>query len=100
MSDRGAGIKGCPHHCSPLPPAGAHRSPPPPRLAPPQARSSHTLTAVGDELYLWGGEHEPRVPIGTDLYAYSLTDRRWRKVEVRLPWCRRVVATLLPPLLT
>ena len=64
----------------------AHRSPPGAarrltlRM---QARSSHSLTAIGDTLYLWGGEHAPRVPLGGDLYAYSLAQQTWRKVAVQ-----------------
>lgn len=49
-----------------------------------QARSSHTITAVGDTLYLIGGEHAPRVPIGSDLYVYNLQDKQWRKLQVQL----------------
>lgn len=51
-------------------------------LPPQQARSSHTITAVGDTIYLFGGEHAPRVPIGSDVYAYSLQERVWRKLQV------------------
>ncbi|KAL4430939.1 hypothetical protein ABPG75_006195 [Micractinium tetrahymenae] len=47
----------------------------------PDARSSHSITAVGDVLYLWGGEHAPRVPIGTDVHAYDLKERAWRKLK-------------------
>lgn len=47
-----------------------------------QARSSHSLTAVGDALYMWGGEHAPRLPIGTDMYAYDLREHAWRKLQV------------------
>ena len=47
-----------------------------------QARSSHTITAVGDTLYLLGGEHKPREPIGMDVHAYSLRDRAWRRLQV------------------
>lgn len=38
---------------------------------------------MGDSLYLIGGEHAPRVPIGSDVFAYSLADQRWRQLEVR-----------------
>ncbi|PRW58177.1 nitrile-specifier 5-like [Chlorella sorokiniana] len=48
----------------------------------PVARSSHTITAVGDTIYLFGGEHAPRVPIGSDVHAYNLQERVWRKLQV------------------
>lgn len=60
------------------------RRPPPPHLIAAchqlQARSSHTLTAIGSTLYLTGGEHAPRVPLGSDVYAYSLSDKAWRRL--------------------
>ena len=43
----------------------------------PVARSSHTLTAVGDQLYLFGGEHTPRHPLTSDLYRFDLQQQRW-----------------------
>ena len=49
----------------------------------PAPRSSHSITAVGDILYVWGGEHAPRVPQGDKMVAYSLSERRWTKLEVR-----------------
>ncbi|KAL4418744.1 hypothetical protein ABPG77_006417 [Micractinium sp. CCAP 211/92] len=56
----------------------------------PEARSSHSLTAVGDVLYVWGGEHAPRVPIGSDMYAYDLRERAWRKLQTSgTPPCLR-----------
>ncbi len=61
------------------PPASLHES---------QARSSHTITAVGDTIYLFGGEHAPRVPIGSDVHAYNLQERVWRKLQV----CGRLLA--------
>jgi hypothetical protein len=57
-----------------------------------QARSSHTVTSIGDKLYLWGGEHAPRVPVGTDTYVYSLTHRRWTLLQVR---CYQVLVVAL-----
>lgn len=54
----------------------------------PQARSSHTIHVIGDTVYLLGGEHTPRVPLGSDVFTYSLSDKRWRKVEVGAAGCR------------
>ena len=30
----------------------------------PVARSSHKISVIGDTLYMFGGEHEARTPIG------------------------------------
>jgi len=43
----------------------------------PVARSSHTLTAVVDQLYIFGGEHNPRHPLSPDLYRFDLQQQRW-----------------------
>lgn len=49
----------------------------------PAARSSHSITAISDKLYLWGGEQAPRVPITPpDVYCYDLEERSWRRLEV------------------
>ncbi|GAB4817934.1 hypothetical protein N2152v2_004980 [Parachlorella kessleri] len=44
---------------------------------PPVARSSHTITAVGDKLVLWGGEHTPRVPIDSQVHVYDVAVSTW-----------------------
>ncbi|EFN59120.1 hypothetical protein CHLNCDRAFT_19060 [Chlorella variabilis] len=49
----------------------------------PQARSSHSITAVGDRLYLWGGESAPRVPISTDMHAYDMQAAQWSLVQAQ-----------------
>ncbi|PNH10707.1 Nitrile-specifier protein 5 [Tetrabaena socialis] len=51
--------------------------------AQPVARSSHSITVVDDKLYLLGGEHDPRVPVGSDVYEYSFTDGIWRVLEAK-----------------
>lgn len=38
---------------------------------------------MNDSLYLFGGEHAPRVPIGNDVHTYSLADRTWRRLAVQ-----------------
>eukprot|EP00884_Botryococcus_braunii_P016719 jgi/Botrbrau1/3730/Bobra.0363s0015.1 len=45
-------------------------------------RSSHSLTSVGDVLYLTGGENVPRVPIGTEMYKLDLNAQDWQKLQV------------------
>lgn len=49
----------------------------------PLARSSHTVTAVGGKLYLWGGEHKPREPIDSQLHVYDMETGAWTRPEVR-----------------
>jgi len=51
--------------------------------SPPIARSSHEISSVGSALYLFGGEHEARTPIDSDLYVLDLAlpVRCWKKVE-------------------
>ncbi|CAF0986142.1 unnamed protein product [Rotaria magnacalcarata] len=48
----------------------------------PSARSSHSLTAIDNHLYLFGGEHDPRVPIDDDVWQFSVTDNRWKRLPV------------------
>lgn len=43
----------------------------------PGPRSSHALAAVGRNLYLFGGEHTPRVPLPADLYCYDTASGTW-----------------------
>ncbi|KXZ44732.1 hypothetical protein GPECTOR_63g57 [Gonium pectorale] len=49
----------------------------------PVERSSHSITVVGDRLYLFGGEHDPRVPVGNEMYEYCFADGTWRVLEVQ-----------------
>eukprot|EP00386_Alphamonas_edax_P007310 GDKI01024293.1.p1 GENE.GDKI01024293.1~~GDKI01024293.1.p1 ORF type:complete len:374 (-),score=113.52 GDKI01024293.1:105-1145(-) len=53
----------------------------------PPARSSHSVSCVmdyekGDKIYVFGGEHEPRVPMGSDMWCYDLQKETWEKLEV------------------
>jgi N-acetylneuraminic acid mutarotase len=43
----------------------------------PGPRSSHALAAVGQNLYLFGGEHTPRVPLPADMYCYDTASSTW-----------------------
>jgi hypothetical protein len=36
----------------------------------PLARSSHTISVVGQKAYVFGGEHEPRKPINSNIHEY------------------------------
>jgi Galactose oxidase, central domain len=47
----------------------------------PGPRSSHTLVATDDALYVFGGELEPRVPVDNVLYKYSLACSSWEQVQ-------------------
>jgi Galactose oxidase, central domain len=47
----------------------------------PGPRSSHTLVATDDALYVFGGELEPRVPVDNVLYKYSLASSSWEQVQ-------------------
>lgn len=51
----------------------------------PGPRSSHSLTAVGDDfLVLFGGEITPRVPVNNVLYVYELATGTWSTPQVGL----------------
>ena len=52
------------------------------RGAEPLARSSHSLTAVGRSLYVFGGEHAPRVPIDATVHRYSLDSGSWEALPM------------------
>jgi hypothetical protein len=47
----------------------------------PGARSSHAACAVGDALYVYGGERQPRVPV--DAALFKLEGGAWTKVPRR-----------------
>ncbi|CAF1120744.1 unnamed protein product [Rotaria sordida] len=48
----------------------------------PSSRSSHTLTAIDNHLYLFGGEHDPRVTIDNDVWQFNVNDNRWKCLSV------------------
>ncbi|KAK4801503.1 hypothetical protein SAY86_021990 [Trapa natans] len=43
----------------------------------PGARSSHAITVLGQKVYAFGGEYEPRVPVDNHLYIFDLGDLTW-----------------------
>ena len=53
----------------------------------PLARSSHGVSIVGDTLYMFGGEHSARDPIGTELHSMDLAADSpcWTEVAVQGP---------------
>ncbi|CAF1485120.1 unnamed protein product [Adineta steineri] len=48
----------------------------------PSPRSSHTLTAIENYLYVFGGEHEPRIPIDNDVWQFNIADNHWKRLLV------------------
>ncbi|CAF1570375.1 unnamed protein product, partial [Didymodactylos carnosus] len=46
----------------------------------PHARSSHSVTAIGNHLYVFGGEYEPRIPVDNDIYQYNIKSGEWKKL--------------------
>ena len=47
----------------------------------PIGRSSHSLNAVAQKLYVFGGENTPRVPVDNDMYVYDTAAECWSNVE-------------------
>lgn len=43
----------------------------------PGGRSSHAIAVVGQKVYAFGGEFEPRVPVDNHLYVFDLNDQTW-----------------------
>lgn len=60
----------------------------------PGPRSSHTLTCVGDALYMFGGELKPRVPVDNAVFSFELATSTWKQLSTSgsAP-CPRVAAT-------
>lgn len=51
----------------------------------PGPRSSHGVSVVGSTLYVFGGEHEPRTPVDSKVYACDLEaqpSKRWEIVHL------------------
>ena len=65
----------------------------------PVSRSSHGVSVIGDTLYLWGGEHEARTPVDTNMWAVDLKKEgsmEWRVVpSKREPPSQRSGLTIL-----
>eukprot|EP00271_Cylindrocystis_brebissonii_P017676 TRINITY_DN4685_c0_g1_i1.p1 TRINITY_DN4685_c0_g1~~TRINITY_DN4685_c0_g1_i1.p1 ORF type:complete len:327 (-),score=43.89 TRINITY_DN4685_c0_g1_i1:1037-2017(-) len=43
----------------------------------PKARSSHAMAAVGQKVFVFGGEFEPRVPIDNSVHVFDLDTKSW-----------------------
>ena len=43
----------------------------------PVERSSHSITNVGSHIFLFGGEHDPRTPINSDIHSYNVSNGEW-----------------------
>ncbi|XP_041354748.1 nitrile-specifier protein 5-like isoform X2 [Gigantopelta aegis] len=46
----------------------------------PFERSGHSLEVIGDKVYVFGGEHTPRVPVGNTINCLDLEVKHWSKV--------------------
>lgn len=40
------------------------------------------MTAIDDYLYVFGGEHDPRVPIDNEIWQFSIADNHWKRLLV------------------
>ena len=43
----------------------------------PVERSSHSISHVGNHLFVFGGEHDPRTPINSDIHAFNISTGEW-----------------------
>ncbi|KAJ3048677.1 hypothetical protein HK097_010316 [Rhizophlyctis rosea] len=43
----------------------------------PKGRASHSINVIKDNLYVFSGEHEPRVPIDARLHVFNLPSQQW-----------------------
>ncbi|KAK1431092.1 hypothetical protein QVD17_14316 [Tagetes erecta] len=48
----------------------------------PGARSSHTITIMGEKAYSFGGEFKSRVPVDNSLHVFDLNELTWSVAEV------------------
>ena len=48
----------------------------------PGARSSQALAAIGDRLYLFGGEFVARTPLPAELFCYHVTQQSWQQLKI------------------
>ena len=51
-------------------------------------RSSHSVSIIGDTLYLFGGENVARVPVDSAIYAVNISPNQsnygiWQKLDVK-----------------
>lgn len=47
----------------------------------PGARSSHSIAIVGQNVYAFGGEFTPRIPVDNKLYIFNLKDQTWSTAD-------------------
>ncbi len=47
----------------------------------PLGRSSHTISHVGGQIYLFGGEYVPRETIDNRLWSYNIATDTWSEVQ-------------------
>ncbi len=40
------------------------------------------MTAIDNYLYLFGGEHDPRVPIDNEVWRFNVADNHWKRLVV------------------
>ena len=68
----------------------------------PLTRSSHGIAIIGDSLYMFGGEHEARSPVGAEMWSLELrsdgANMEWRALPAQgeAPSARSVSITTLP----
>ena len=55
--------------------------------SPPPSRSSHGISIIGDSLYMFGGEHEARSPVGDEMWSLALRsdggNMEWRALPAQ-----------------
>lgn len=44
-------------------------------------RSSHSLNVVGNKVFVFGGEHDSRIPISNNFIVYDLKESKWSTIE-------------------
>jgi len=49
----------------------------------PVARSSHSMSALGTRVYVYGGEHEARTPIDSRITTCDVSSGCWEEINVR-----------------
>jgi N-acetylneuraminic acid mutarotase len=44
-------------------------------------RSSHSVNYFANKIFIYGGEHDPRIPISNNFFVYDLKESKWSKIE-------------------
>ncbi|KAK7108053.1 uncharacterized protein [Littorina saxatilis] len=47
----------------------------------PLGRSSHSLDVISKTVYVMGGEHEPRIPIGSTVWCLDVASTKWWQLQ-------------------